>query len=51
MSYNPHVEVPKQNLFKDECVYEPNMLFEAICRISNGNYAGNPSLLWGKIKL
>ena len=36
---------------QNESIYDPNMLFEQITRLSNGNYAGNPNLLWGKVKL
>lgn len=34
-----------------EYIYESSALLEQLGKISNGNYAGDPALLWGEIKL
>lgn len=34
-----------------EYIYDINQLYDVITKMNNPNYAGNPSLLWGKIKL
>jgi hypothetical protein len=39
------------NFLPNECIYECNNLFDNICKLNNANYSGNPSLIWGKIKL
>ena len=39
------------NFLHNECIFDSNHLFEHITKLSNPNYAGNQSLIWGKIKL
>jgi hypothetical protein len=34
-----------------EYIYDINQLYDTIIKMNNPNYAGNPSLFWGKIKL
>ena len=39
------------NHVHNECIYDSSMLFEQILKLNNPNFAGNPNLSWGKIKL
>ena len=39
------------NFLHNECIYDCNHLFDNITKMTNPNYAGNQSLIWGKIKL
>lgn len=36
---------------QNEFIYDINMLYETILKLNNSNFAGNPNLQWGKIKL
>lgn len=31
----------------NECIWESSTLLDQLTKITNGNYAGNPNLLWG----
>jgi hypothetical protein len=39
------------NFMNNESIYDANMIYEIITKMTNSNFAGNPSLQWGKIKL
>ena len=41
----------RPNYLTNEHIWESSILLDQITKISNGNYAGDPALLWGKIKL
>lgn len=39
------------NFMNNESIYDANMIYDIITKMTNPNFAGNPSLQWGKIKL
>ena len=41
----------KPNYLHNEFIYDGNMLYDTMIKMSNPNYAGNQSLIWGKIKV
>jgi len=38
-------------LHSNEEIFDPSSLFDQIIKIKNGNYAGDPRLNWGQIKV
>jgi len=39
------------NHVNNECIFDSSLLYEQILKLNNPNFAGNPNLAWGKIKL
>lgn len=38
-------------LSDSDCLYDVEMLYDAVTKITSVNYAGVPSLTWGSVKL
>ena len=38
-------------LHPNEDIYEASQLYDQITKIKNGNYAGDPKLIWGQVKV
>jgi hypothetical protein len=45
------VESKSTNLVHNESIFDIGQLYEQIMKLNNPNYAGNPNLSWGRIKL